>query len=310
MSSSTTVVFADLAGSTALFEELGNEQAAALVTRLTRGIGACVQEHGGRVVKKLGDGVLGVFAQPGEAVAASVALMREHHQWLHFQPEALRVEIHVGLASGEVVEVEGDCYGDAVNVAARLCDLAGGAEVWATKAVVADLHPSQGVNFSRLGHVEVRGKSEAQVMYQVEWSEDDEDNSTVHSDLMSELNRIDSPVAEIQLTGRDGSQLRASSHAPAQIGRAPESDMYLADPRVSRVHARIEWRQGAFVLTDLSSFGTWVRFTGSEAPVQLRRDNCLLHGSGEISLGVSFADSSAPVVSFQVSEKATKATFV
>lgn len=304
MSSSTTVVFADLAGSTALFEALGNEQAAALVTRLTRGIGACVQEHGGRVVKKLGDGVLGVFAQPGEAVAASVALMREHHQWLHFQPEALRVEIHVGLASGEVVEVEGDCYGDAVNVAARLCDLAGGAEVWATKAVVADLHPSQGVNFIRLGHVEVRGKSEAQVMYQVEWSEDDEDNSTVHSDLMSELNRIDSPVAEIQLTGRDGTQLRASSHAPAQIGRAPESDLYLADPRVSRVHARIEWRQGAFVLTDLSSFGTWVRFTGSEAPVQLRRDNCLLHGSGEISLGVSFADSSAPVVSFQVSEKA------
>ncbi|MBS0467960.1 MAG: adenylate/guanylate cyclase domain-containing protein, partial [Proteobacteria bacterium] len=145
MSSSTTVVFADLAGSTALFEALGNEQAAALVTRLTRGIGACVQEHGGRVVKKLGDGVLGVFAQPGEAVAASVALMREHHQWLHFQPEALRVEIHVGLATGEVVEVEGDCYGDAVNVAARLCDLAGGAEVWATKAVVADLHPSQGV---------------------------------------------------------------------------------------------------------------------------------------------------------------------
>lgn len=304
MSSSTTVVFADLAGSTALFEALGNEQAAALVTRLTRGIGACVQEHGGRVVKKLGDGVLGVFAQPGEAVAASVALMREHHQWLHFQPEALRVEIHVGLASGEVVEVEGDCYGDAVNVAARLCDLAGGAEVWATKAVVADLHPSQGVNFIRLGHVEVRGKSEAQVMYQVEWSEDDEDNSTVHSDLMSELNRIDSPVAEIQLTGRDGTQLRASSHAPAQIGRAPESDLYLADPRVSRVHAKIEWRQGAFVLTDLSSFGTWVRFTGSEAPVQLRRDNCLLHGSGEISLGVSFADSSAPVVSFQVSEKA------
>ncbi len=304
MSSSTTVVFADLAGSTALFEALGNEQAAALVTRLTRGIGACVQEHGGRVVKKLGDGVLGVFAQPGEAVAASVALMREHHQWLHFQPEALRVEIHVGLATGEVVEVEGDCYGDAVNVAARLCDLAGGAEVWATKAVVADLHPSQGVNFIRLGHVEVRGKSEAQVMYQVEWSEDDEDNSTVHSDLMSELNRIDSPVAEIQLTGRDGTQLRASSHAPAQIGRAPESDLYLADPRVSRVHARIEWRQGAFVLTDLSSFGTWVRFTGSEAPVQLRRDNCLLHGSGEISLGVSFADSSAPVVSFQVSEKA------
>lgn len=118
-----------MAGSTALFETLGNEQAAALVTRLTQGIGVCVRDHGGRVIKKLGDGVLGVFAQPGQAVAASVALMREHRQWLQSQPQALRVEIHVGLASGEVVEVDGDCYGDAVNVAARLCDPAGGAEV-------------------------------------------------------------------------------------------------------------------------------------------------------------------------------------
>ncbi|HQQ69053.1 MAG TPA: adenylate/guanylate cyclase domain-containing protein [Alicycliphilus sp.] len=302
MSSNTTVVFADIAGSTALFEALGNEQAAALVTRLTRGIGTCVQDHGGRVVKKLGDGVLGVFAQPDQAVAASVALMREHRQWLQSQPQAQRVEIHVGLASGEVVEVDGDCYGDAVNVAARLCDLAGGAEVWATRAVVSDLRPAHGVNFIRLGHVEVRGKAEAQVMYQVEWREDEEADCTVHSDLMSELDRIGSPVAEIQLAGPDGRCLRASSEEQVQVGRAPESDLCLADPRVSRVHARVEWRQGAFVLTDLSSFGTWVRFKGSEAPVQLRRDNCLLHGSGEISLGVSFADSSAPVVSFQVSD--------
>ncbi len=306
MSSNTTVVFADIAGSTALFETLGNEHAAALVTRLTRGIGACVQDHDGRVVKKLGDGVLGVFAQPEQAVAASVALMREHRQWLLSQPPAQRVEIHVGLASGEVVEVDGDCYGDAVNVAARLCDLAGGAEVWATQAVVSGQRPAHGVNFIRLGHVEVRGKSEAQVMYQVEWREDEETDCTVHSDLMSELNRIDSPVAEIQLAGPDGRRLRASSDEPVQVGRAPESDLYLADPRVSRVHARVEWRQGAFVLTDLSSFGTWVRFKGSEAPVQLRRDNCLLHGSGEISLGVSFADSSAPVISFQVSERGAR----
>jgi hypothetical protein len=54
------------------------------------------------------------------------------------------------------------------------------------------------------------------------------------------------------------------------------------------------------VLTDMSSFGTWVRFDGSDAPLQLRRDACILHGNGEMALGVSFADSSAPVVKFQV----------
>ncbi len=300
---STTVVFADMAGSTALFEALGNEHAAALVTRLTRGIDACVQRHGGRVIKKLGDGVLGVFAQAEQAVEASVALMREHRQWLQCQPQELRVEIHVGLASGEVVEVDGDCYGDAVNVAARLCDLAGGAEVWATQAVVADQVAARGVSFIRLGHVEVRGKSEPQIMYQVEWREDEGADCTVHSDLMSAINRIDVAEAEIELSWQEGRQLRASSEMSVQVGRAAESDLCLTDPRVSRVHARIEWRQGAFVLTDLSSFGTWVRFSGSDTPVQLRRDNCLLHGKGEISLGVPFGDRTAPVVSFRVWDK-------
>ena len=306
MNSSKTVVFADIAGSTALFETLGNEHAAALVTRLTRGIAACVQDHGGRVIKKLGDGVLGVFAQPGQAVAASVALMREHRQWSQEQPQAHRVEIHIGLANGEVVEVDRDCYGDAVNLAARLCDLAGGAEVWATQTVVADQHAGRGVSFIRLGHLEVRGKAEPQVMYQVEWSEDDRADCTVHSDLMSELNGLGSAVAEIHLSGPDGRRLRASSGAPVQLGRAPDSDLCLADPRVSRAHARVEWRQGAFVLTDLSSFGTWVRFDGSDAPVQLRRDNCLLHGRGEIALGVPFAEGSAPIISFQVSDANTR----
>lgn len=302
MNPSTTVVFADIAGSTALFETLGNERAAALVTRLTRAIATCVQEHRGRVVKKLGDGVLGVFAQPEEALAASVALMRQHRHWLQSQPEGQRVEIHIGLASGEVVQVDGDCYGDAVNLAARLCDLAGGAEVWATQAVIADQSAGHGVSFIRLGHLEVRGKAEPQVMYQVEWREDEGADCTVHSDLMSELNGVGMAGVQICLSGPDGSRLQASSSAPVQLGRAQDSDLCLADPRVSRVHARVEWRQGAFVLTDLSSFGTWVRFEGSDTPVQLRRDNCLLHGTGEIALGVPFAEGSAPIVSFQVAD--------
>ena len=64
------------------------------------------------------------------------------------------------------------------------------------------------------------------------------------------------------------------------------------------------WTSTVFLLnllTDLSSFGTWVRFEGSESPVRLRRDACILHGTGDISLGVSFGDPLAPIVGFQVS---------
>ena len=78
--------------------------------------------------------------------------------------------------------------------------------------------------------------------------------------------------------------------------------MCVPDPRVSREHARIDWRNGAFVLTDLSRFGTWVRFEGFE-PVLLRRDTCLLHGTGQVALGVAFSDDSAPALAGYVGTK-------
>lgn len=297
-----TVVFADIAGSTALYEALGNERAAALVAELTQGIGASIQAHGGRVVKNLGDGVLGVFADAQDAVQAVVDRMRAHRQWARTQPQALRVEMRVGLASGDVVDVGGDCYGDAVNVAARLCERAGIAEIWATEALVAGLWAPRGVRFIRLGLLEVRGKADPLLMYQVEWrEEEDVDSLTMPAGLMSDFATLATGPAEIQLSWRGDSLSFTSAEAPVQVGRAPDSQLCIADPRVSRLHARVDWRNGAFVLTDLSSFGTWVRFQGSGTPpVQLRRDSCLLHGTGEIALGVPFADASAPTVAFQV----------
>ena len=78
-------------------------------------------------------------------------------------------------------------------------------------------------------------------------------------------------------------------------------DVILNDPRVSRQHARIEWRNGSIVLVDVSSFGSWVRFAGGGADVLLRRKDCVLHGEGMICLGAPPGDGSVPTLSFSVS---------
>jgi predicted component of type VI protein secretion system len=85
------------------------------------------------------------------------------------------------------------------------------------------------------------------------------------------------------------------------IGRLRQAQFVVNDPRVSRTHARIDWRNGSVMLVDLSSYGCWVRFAGAGADLLLRREECVLHGRGEIALGSSFADLSAPIVSFSVS---------
>ena len=295
-----TVIFADISGSVALYESLGNERAAEAVAQLTDWIGTCIHSHAGRVVKKLGDGVLGVFGDAASATAASSAMLRAHEQRQARWPHPIRMDIRVGMATGDIVEVDGDCYGDAVNVAARLCERSGPGEIWATETLVLLAGVAPAVWFRNLGAMEIRGKGGPLVLYQAEWRQDQENESlTVQSGLASQFAAMDSILGAIQFNWHGGDVTFTSNEAPIHIGRATHAQLCINDPRVSRLHARIDWRNSGFLLTDLSSFGTWIRFEGSESPVRLRRDACILHGTGDISLGVSFGDPVAPIVGFR-----------
>ena len=301
MSVLSTVVFADISGSTSLYETLGNERATEAVTQVTQWIGDSFESHGGRVVKKLGDGVLGIFGDASSAVIAMTAMLRQHQARLDRWPQPLRMDIRVGVASGEVVDVDGDCYGDAVNVASRLCERAGPAKIWATETAVLLAGAAPDVWYRKLGMMEIRGKTELLMLYQVEWRENEApDSLTMQAALVSSFAPADSILGQIQFSWHGVDMSFTSTDAPVHVGRATDVQLCINDPRVSRLHARIDWRNSGFVLTDMSSFGTWVRFDGSDSPVRLRRDACILHGTGQIALGVSFNEPSAPVMNFQV----------
>ncbi len=301
MSVLSTVVFADISGSTSLYETLGNERATEAVTQVTQWISDAIEPCGGRVVKKLGDGVLGIFGDASSAVTAMTAMLRQHQARLDRWPQPLRMDIRVGVASGDVVEVDGDCYGDAVNVASRLCERAGPAEIWATETAVLLAGAAPDVWYRKLGMMEIRGKTELLMLYQVEWRENEApDSLTMQAALISSFAPADPILGQIQFSWHGVDMSFTSSDAPVHVGRATDAELCINDPRVSRLHARIDWRNSGFVLTDMSSFGTWVRFDGSDSPVRLRRDACILHGTGQIALGVSFKEPSAPVMNFHV----------
>ena len=301
MSVLSTVVFADISGSTLLYETLGNERAADAVTQIIQWIDESVESHGGRVVKKMGDGVLAVFGDASAGVSAMAALLRQHQTRMNRWPLPLRMDIRAGVASGEVLNVGGDCYGDAVNVASRLCERAGSAEIWATETTVLLAGGAPDVWYRKLGQLELRGKADSVVLYQVEWRENEEpDAVTVQAGLASNFAPAESILGQIQFSWQGVNVSFTSSDAPVHIGRATHAQLCIKDLRVSRLHARIDWRNSGFVLTDMSSFGTWVRFESSDSPVRLRRDACILHGKGHIALGMSFSQPSAPVMQFHV----------
>ena len=118
------ILFADLRGSTALYLKLGNAEAATVVTQSLSLLGQIVAKYGGRVVKTLGDGLMAVFGEAEPAVEVAVSM---HDSLEHLAPitqhQAARhgaIRLKVAIAWGEMIEVDGDCFGDAVNVAARL----------------------------------------------------------------------------------------------------------------------------------------------------------------------------------------------
>lgn len=301
MSVLSTVVFVDLSGSTSLYETLGNERATQTVTQLTQWLAEKIRAHGGRVIKKLGDGVLGVFGDASQAVHALATLQRQHDERMQRWPAPLQMGLRAGVATGELVEVDGDCYGDAVNVASRLCERGGIAEIWATESTILLAANTPDVGFRKLGKMEIRGKAEPLVLYQIEWRENvAPEQLTMQAHLMSQFVSLEAVLGQIHFSAPGIERTFQATQTPVHIGRATHTHVRVNDPRVSRLHARVDWRNTGFVFTDLSSFGSWVQFDGSETPVSLRRDACILHGSGTMSLGVPFTDPAAPALRFVV----------
>jgi len=299
-----TVVFTDLHGSTGVFEALGNALATETITNITNWIVKQCEAGNGRVVKTLGDGVLALFPDGESAVKTVVELQREHFKGLMRSARDTALPIRIGLASGDVELVATDCYGDAVNVAARLCDLCGPNQIWSDAASLHRVSEGQGMTFRMLGPINIRGRAEPCNVYQIEWREEQASEFlTMQSDVdpVEAADCADVLGREIELTWQNHTHRFKSFDLPAHIGRVRNVEFMVNDPRVSRTHARLEWRNGSVVFVDLSSYGSWIRFAGgSGGDVQLRRDECVLHGEGELALGASFADPSTPTVHFKV----------
>lgn len=301
-----TVVFADLAGSTAIFESSGNVRATHAITNLTQWIGQVCTAHGGRVVKYLGDGVLLVFNDNTKAVRAVIEMQRVHQQRIEDWPEPLKMGLQIGLARGEVVEQAGDCFGDAVNVASRLSDLSGREQIFATGAVIDQLERSGAASTVAalcLGELAIRGRSEACMVHKIEWqSEVFPESMTVRADLGPSTPEAPASATHpaIELLWRGARKSFMQNQLPVFVGREATTQFVVQDQRVSRRHASIEYRAGKFYLEDVSSYGTWVRFSDTSAVVALRRQECVLMADGEIALGAPFEDISVPTVSFRL----------
>jgi adenylate cyclase len=153
------VAFADLTGYTLLTEEAGDAAAAGVSLRLAELVNEIAASHMGQVVKMLGDGVYFHFRDPGNAVAAALALVRR------VRPAGLP-PAHVGVNAGPMIYDEGDYFGRTVNLAARIAAQAGADQVFVGLEVVRTVVPA-GFRFVDVGEFRLKGIAEPVRIHEV-----------------------------------------------------------------------------------------------------------------------------------------------
>jgi adenylate cyclase len=143
--------FLDITGYTRLTEERGDEAAAELAARLSRLVRQRAEQHRGKVVRWLGDGVMFFYREPRPAVMAALEMMDD------IAGEGLPLA-HVGVHAGPVVVRGGDYFGRTVNVASRIADYARPGELLVSQEVV-DVADLPDVELSPIGPIELKGVS-------------------------------------------------------------------------------------------------------------------------------------------------------
>jgi class 3 adenylate cyclase len=153
-----TILIADLRGYTAYTVEHGDEAGARLAERFAASTRAMVERYEGTLQELRGDEALCVFSSSRQALRAALALQERYRE--DKTDGGLPLGAGIGLDAGEAVPV-GDGYrGTALNLAARLCALAGPGEVLASEAVAHLARALDGVRYDERGAVNLNGLGE------------------------------------------------------------------------------------------------------------------------------------------------------
>lgn len=119
-SRTATIMFTDIYGFTQMSEFEGRKRLVEIVSGLHTLIEAVVREFDGKVIKSIGDSLMVIFDSPTAAVLAAVEIQKRNKRRNSILAQGERVEIRVGINTGEVTEIDNDVYGEAVNVASRV----------------------------------------------------------------------------------------------------------------------------------------------------------------------------------------------
>jgi len=289
------VLFADICGSTALYDNFGDSLARRLIAQCIGTMAGEISAAGGTLVKTIGDEVMCIFPSAEAALHAASAMQHAVRNGKHEDGHSMH--IRVGFNYGEVIREAGDVFGDTVNVAARVAAITRADQIMTTQAAVDALSPALREKTRRIMRAELKGKQEGLDIYLVIWEMDDMMSTRIGTPA---FRKSPDSTDEMLLCYR-GQSLRVNKERRSVVlGRGETCDLVVQNGLASRQHLRIELHFGKFVLADQSTNGTQIRFDDGNTVRLGRGEEMILRGTGSISLGQTHAENPGESVEFSV----------
>lgn len=283
-----TVLFADLVGSTRLYQTEGDVEAHQRVTDSLQCMKTIIEKHEGQLLKTVGDAALASFDSTDAAYLAAVDIQQEHI--------ALDLTVRIGFHYGEVIPDGGDVFGNSVNLAARVASFAEANEICTTEDSVDQLSNIHRANAHYLDRIDFKGMSEPMAVYRIHWANDDGETAIIMAVGRTERFK---PNLVLDLLV-DAKRIRVDSNNPVvTFGRGFKNDVVVDTELVSRNHAKIELIRGRYLLHDSSTNGTYL-IRGEFSPEYIRRESVALDNFGSIGLGFSPETTSQHIIEFRV----------
>lgn len=283
------ILFADIGGSTRLYEQMGDVEAHRHVVESLAFMERAIVNNGGTLLRTVGDASLASFTSCDDALHAAIAMQHLHRR----SPLSVRIGFHFG----PVIPDKGDVYGNAVNIASRVATFARVDEITATERSVGCLSPANQRRATLLDTTTVKGVSGPIGIYRIAWL--DQDDSTTVVTMPPRYASDGNINLRIELRCLQRILQRESDAVPLSIGRASDNDLPVPSDRASRYHARLEWDRGQFLLVDESTNGTFLEREDQPA-IFLRRKSMPISGTGRLGIGGPPGSDDLPDVFYRV----------
>ncbi|MDM8541383.1 adenylate/guanylate cyclase domain-containing protein [Desulfococcaceae bacterium HSG7] len=286
-----TILFADISRSTSIYESLGDIKARELIYACLSLMADITEKHNGTVIKTIGDEIMCTFPIANDAAAAA----EEMHNALENSSEISKPpNIRIGFHSGEVVEENNDVYGDAVNVASRMADMAKPRQIITTAKTVNELVLYYQARTRCIDRTVLKGKRGNINIYELIWEENDATlvvRRSSPSPVITSRMKISLGAKIIEINDQRNC---------VTMGRQAHNDLVVQDTRASRSHARIELRRGKFYLIDeQSSNGTYL-LVEKKKSLRVKHDEVVLTGKGVVGLGNDVTPDSPDAIHFKI----------